>query len=227
VLAAVGVLALGLGAGSATAAEAYPRERQAIERVMKSEDFHVETRKQPKRHFKATESSSESRSAPGMAMLGVVFFWLIIAAGAGWLGWLIYKNRHLFLRNKSGTAAPAAPRTVMGMEITPDSLPADLLGAARGLWQSGDVRGALSLLYRGAVAWLVNVARLGVRESDTEGDCLRLAGTLPNETAIGYFSDLTEAWIGTAYASHALPGDRMERLLTSWPFFGNVEGRKP
>jgi hypothetical protein len=227
VLAAVGVLALGLGAGNATAAEAYPREREAIERVMKSEDFHIETREVPKKHFKEMESSRETHSAPGMAGLGEFFFWLIIAAGVVWIGWLIYKNWPLFSRRKSGPAAPATPRTVMGMEITPDSLPADLLGAARALWQAGDVRGALSLLYRGSVAWLVNVARLAVRESDTEGDCLRLAGTLPNEAAVGYFGDLTEAWIVTAYASHALPGDRMERLLTTWPFFGIAEGRKP
>lgn len=199
--------------------EAYPKDREIIERVMKQDDFKIEKRKVPVTRMRAKESTEFS---PGLAGLGEVIFWLIVVGVVGWLAWLIGKNLHLFKwrRRDAGEGGPVGPRTVMGMEITPDSLPADILAAARGLWQAGDARGALSLLYRGSVAWLVNVARLGIRESDTEGDCLRHAGTLPNEAAVGYFSDLTEAWIGTAYASHVPQGERMERLLRAWPFTG-------
>jgi len=204
--------------------EVYPKDREIIDRVMKQDDFKIEKRKFPVSRMRSKEPTEFS---PALAGFGAVIFWLVIAAVVGWLAWLIGKNLHMFKWRKrdAGDGGPVGPRTVMGLEITPDSLPADILAAARGLWQSGDTRGALSLLYRGSVAWLVNVARLGIRESDTEGDCLRHAGTLPNAAAVGYFSDLTEAWIGTAYASHYPPGERMERLLGSWPFTGLPGGQ--
>ncbi len=222
------ILLLGTtGAVRAADEEAYPTEKQVIERVMKDDDFIIHKRKVPKMR-KTSSSSSKTgfRADPDFGNIGAAIFWLIVATAVGWVAWLIYKNWHLLVRSKAPRAVePAGPRTILGMEITPDSLPRDLVAAARERWQAGDARGALSLLYRGSVAWLVGVAKLGIRESDTEEDCLRQAGTLPNAAATGYFSDLTDAWIHTAYAREVPAGPQMERLLQGWPFAGQLEGR--
>jgi hypothetical protein len=147
-----------------------------------------------------------------------LFYFCVAAASAGVI-WLIYANRHVFQRGTSSAAAkPAAPRTVMGMDVTPDSLPADILAAARAKWSAGDARAALSLLYRGALVWLVHVARLRIQESDTEGDCLRHSNQLPEEQKREYFSNLTGQWMGAAYAERSPQAKEMENLLGNWPF---------
>jgi hypothetical protein len=227
ILGAVVLLFGTAGAAGAAGEERYPTERQTIERVMKDDDFTVHKRKVPKmRKSSGSSSSSSSRMDPNFGNIGEAVFWLIVVTAVGWVGWLIYKNWHLLIRSKAPRGQePAGPRTILGMEITPESLPRDLLGTARERWLAGDARGALSLLYRGSVAWLVGVAKLGIRESDTEADCLRHAGTLPNATATGYFSDLTEAWIHTAYANETPSSQHMDRLLQAWPFAGQLEGR--
>ena len=43
------------------------------------------------------------------------------------------------------------------------------------LWDRGDHRAALALLYRGLLSRLVHVHRVPIRDSSTEGDCLALA----------------------------------------------------
>lgn len=68
-----------------------------------------------------------------------------------------------------------APTHVRDLDIRPESLPADIGGTARGLWDRGEHRAALSLLYRGLLSRLVHVHRVPIRDSSTEGDCLSMA----------------------------------------------------
>ncbi len=220
------ILILGVGVGTAAASEepakeaskdAYPAEKEAIRRVMAQEDFTVQ--KERRRVYRTREGRDWGSESALLSGVGNVIFYAMVAGVVGWLGWLIYKNRHLFLRGPAPLAQEEVKaRTIMGMDVSPDSLPADLIGAARACWQAGDARGALSLLYRGSVGWLVHVAQLRIRESDTEGDCLRHAEKLPDGARVGYFSDLTAAWIAAAYADQPPVRQRMENLLQGWPF---------
>ncbi len=200
--------------------------KDTIERVMAHEDFkvHKQIIKEPVDTFSSSGTGGGGFSA--IAGLGQVLFYGFLAFGIGWLIWIIYKNRDMFARGAPvNVAKPSAPRTLMGMDISPDSLPDDIAGAARQRWLAGDARGALSLLYRGSLVWLVHVARLSIRESDTEGDCLRHSSTLPEPVRRDYFSMLTGEWVDAAYAER-LPGqDRMETLLQSWPFANSAERR--
>ncbi len=139
-----------------------------------------------------------------------------------YIAMLLYRNRHYFMPG-AGTAkeavAAARARTVLGMEIGGDSLPDDIVAAARGAWQGGRKKEALSLLYRGAVSWLVESGRAPIRESDTEHDCLNHARlTEAARSKLGYLESLTGTWIGLAYGRSEPDDDEMERLLAAWPF---------
>ena len=115
-------------------------------------------------------------------------------------------------------AAPPAPRVVMGMDLSSDSLPASIPEAARQLWNHGQFLEAIRLLYRGSLAWMVSSARLPITESDTEADCLAHAGPLGSTREGQYFTALTGIWTAAAYAGQLPPHDTADSLFSSWPF---------
>jgi hypothetical protein len=98
------------------------------------------------------------------------------------------------------------PRTFLGLDLDPASLPEDIAGTARSLWQSGDRIGALSLLYRGALVKLGARGALEIPESATEFECVRAVRRTQPEAVASAFGALTGSWIRTRYA-HAPPTD--------------------
>jgi len=80
------------------------------------------------------------------------------------------------------SAAPdgefTAPTHVQDLDIRPESLPPNVGAAARALWDRGEHRAALALLYRGLLSRLAHVHQLPVRDSSTEGDCLALSARI-------------------------------------------------
>jgi hypothetical protein len=152
-------------------------------------------------------------------VIGYVIFWAAIAFALWKLIEFIIKNRHsLKMRPRSDAARVPVARSVMGLDVTPDSLPDDIVAAARAKWEEGDFHGALSLLYRGSLSWLLIHASLPVRDSDTEGDCLRHTRNLPDSPPRGYFEKLTVQWIAAAYGDRAPANDIMRGLFDGWPF---------
>ena len=125
--------------------------------------------------------------------------WITIALLAGWLG--VYLIR-AFRNSRSDTEAADAfvpPTHVRNLDIRPESLPANIGAAARKLWEKGDHRAALSLLYRGLLSRLSHVHRVPILDSSTEGDCLLLLpGRVPAKTS-DYASQLVDAWRGFVY----------------------------
>jgi hypothetical protein len=88
---------------------------------------------------------------------------------------------------------------VRNLDIRPESLPTNIGAAARALWDRGDHRGALSLLYRGLLSRLTHVHRVPIVDSSTEGDCLiLLSGRVPAGTG-EYAARLVDAWRTTVY----------------------------
>ena len=111
------------------------------------------------------------------------------------------------------------PETLFGLDIRPESLPDDIPAAAWAFWEKGEPSQALGLLYRGALARLVQRDGAPVRASWTEGDCLRFVETTEERAGKGrvdYFTRLTRAWQSTAYAHR--PPDRAaaEALVRHW-----------
>ena len=103
--------------------------------------------------------------------------------------------------------AELLPSHVNELDIRPESLPADIAGAARALCQRREFRAALSLLYRGALSRLVHDHRVAIRAASTEGECVRLAAAVLPASGSAYFERLVGAWQTEVYAGRpADPG---------------------
>lgn len=110
-----------------------------------------------------------------------------------------------------GTAAGPLPSHVRDLDIRPESLPDRIGEAAAALWQKGEHRAALSLLYRGALSRLVHQHQVPIRAASTEGECLALAARRLAPERSAYFGRLVQAWQLAVYGAR-LPGN--ESVLT-------------
>ncbi|NNF97018.1 MAG: DUF4129 domain-containing protein, partial [Halobacteria archaeon] len=108
--------------------------------------------------------------------------------------------------------------TLFGMDIQPASLPKDIAAESRRLWQDGQHRQALSLLYRGSLSRLVNNHLLELNDSMTEGDVLNCArsASLPDDL-LSFLQQLTLAWQTVAYAHRQPAENKVDSLLKDWP----------
>jgi hypothetical protein len=110
------------------------------------------------------------------------------------------------------------PDMLFGLDVRPDSLPDDVASAARALLANGDRRGALSLLYRGALIYVIHDGKVEILRGDTEGLCVRnvsrqyggQAASLPQ-----YFAELVNAWQRIAYAGLAATTNQAGTSATS------------
>jgi hypothetical protein len=158
----------------------------------------------------ADESRPERSSEPEPGYLGWLFQligWfaqsarvLVLVAVAILAGLLaIYLVRLIRSRGPSKVKRPTAPTHVQDLDIRPESLPDNIGAAARTLWDSGEHRAALSLLYRGVLSRLVHVHNVPIRDSSTEGDCLRLTATRLREEQRKYVALLIQVWLQAVY----------------------------
>lgn len=91
------------------------------------------------------------------------------------------------------------PTHVRDLDIRPESLPEDVGAAARTLWDAGQRRAALALLYRGLLSRLAHTYRVPIRDSSTEGDCLSLASSRVEPSTFAYAHRLVGAWQQSVY----------------------------
>jgi hypothetical protein len=137
--------------------------------------------------------------------------WAAIVLLVAWIA--VYLTRSIRGRQTTpGADAFVPPTHVRNLDIRPESLPANIGRAARTLWDKGDHRAALSLLYRGLLSRLTHVHRVPIRDSSTEGDCLvLLTGVVPPKTG-DYSARLVGAWQGMVYGGTDAPADAVYSL---------------
>ena len=197
--------------------EKYKESKEKIDEIKKHEDFKVYKEK-----YKVPKASSLASSAPigglaevftalGYALLGILLFILL-----GAIVWLIMRARTL-RGSSSVNVVREKARVVMGMEVTAASLPDDLMSVARGLWSAGENLQAMSLLYRGALAWWIDRASVDIVESDTEGDCMKRVEKSARGD-VGYFQDLTDLWMKAAYNMNVPLDVELDELCRKWPY---------
>lgn len=217
-----GAVVLGLlvmGGGATEAAEA-GGPQDVIEEILKDPDFEVHT-ETSKRWTGWNWDWDWSWGSGGgvMEALALILKFVFFGGLVALLVWLLYRYRHLFA-GRGGDRVPrheAAARVVMGMEVTPESLPGDVAASALQAWREGRHHEALSLLYRGSIAWMIRDGGVEIAESDTENDCL---GRVRREGAghADYFEELTGEWVRLAYACERPDDARVETLCGRWPF---------
>jgi hypothetical protein len=146
-----------------------------------------------------------------MTEAGRVAVWVVAAV---LLALVLVGLRH-WIRVRAGAVKGSAggplPSHVRDLDIRPESLPDRIGEAAAALWQKGEHRAALSLLYRGALSRLVHQHQVPIRAASTEGECLALAARRLAPERSAYFGQLVQAWQLAVYGAR-LPDD--ERVIT-------------
>ena len=194
---------------------------KAVQKVLKEPEFEIHKIQTKEWVSDNKDIKEESPDLPNLSFfgaLGELLFWLLILGLVVWLVIYLVNNRHQFVSRSVSKVPVRAPKVVMGMNITRESLPDDIVAAARAAWAAGDFKEALSLLYRGSLSWLVNRRRVPISDSDTEEDCLVQVLQAGEKTEAEYFRHLTGAWVQVAYAVLPVSNDEMGRLCDQWPF---------
>ena len=158
----------------------------------------------------------EDRVSPAAAPVAGVLRVLLIAGVGQVLVVIVFQavRARLGERERTREARAAPPTALMGLDLRPESLPADVPGEARALWERGEHAPALSLLYRGALARLVHSHELTLPASATEGDCLQAVREARGPAA--WFARLTAAWQAVAYSGRTPEGAEVLALCDEW-----------
>jgi hypothetical protein len=139
-----------------------------------------------------------------LAQSGRVLVWVAAAVLVAFL--LVYLARVIQggggLRGRAGQFS--APSFVRDLDIRPESLPPDIGAAALVLWEQGEHRAALALLYRGLLSRLAHVHAVPIRDSSTEGDCLAIATRHLRAERLAYVSSLIRTWQSAVYGGEAI-----------------------
>ena len=147
--------------------------------------------------------------------VAAILKYLLIGALALLLGYALWSRRERLRRALSHSLGATPEPEAEGPPRA--ALPADLAAVAQALWDRGDTRGALALLYRGALA------RLELGDDATERECLRAAARLPQAA---YLTELLRAWQAAAYAGRA-PESAQRALCAAWSGQFQAPGGRP
>jgi hypothetical protein len=152
--------------------------------------------------------------AQAIGEVGRVAIWLIGGVLLALAVYLLIRHRE---RWRGRSAERVVPQSVFGLDVRPASLPEDVVAAARSALGAGDVRGALSLLYRGALSALIHAGGVDFQSGDTEGECWRRASPVLSDDGNAYFRSLLDAWLVTAYAHRPPAAADLVDLCDRWP----------
>jgi len=194
-----------------------------IKRILASPDF--DEYKPVKRWRSITQKEEEQRKDPfsGQFWRNLGLLLSDISQGLMWIAIVVLVPLLLYvLRNflpEPGTARAEKyepPTNLFGLNVAPESLPADIPGTARQLVSQGRLREALSLLYRGALSALMHRHRIVIHAGDTEGDCTSSAASALGVSGADYFRSLVATWQQIAYGSSPPLPDQVDVLCRGW-----------
>lgn len=148
----------------------------------------------------------------GASVKGVLI--AVLAAGVAWLAWYLVRHRRPGLAADAPDAGDVPSATALTDRDEP--MPERLADAVLALWQAGDRRDALALLYRGTVERVAQRLDQPVRPQATEADAVAQARLLEGD-ASGHVIRIVRTWQVAAYAGRYPADDDLRRLLAGWP----------
>ncbi|MDX1298168.1 MAG: DUF4129 domain-containing protein [Pseudomonas sp.] len=160
--------------------------------------------------FKLTELW---KSIDGVALLFEVLLWATLF---GLLTWLLWRYRDWLSTFAGRMRLPQRqqhqpPQQLFGLEVAPQSLPADIPGEVERLWDA-QPRAALGLLYRALLSRLLHEQRLPLKSAHTEAEVLQLVQALEQQNLSHFSQTLTGHWQNLAYG-HQLPPPALKLSL--------------
>ncbi|WP_226648862.1 DUF4129 domain-containing protein [Microbulbifer variabilis] len=179
------------------------------------------------------EDSSEINWGALIAKPIELLLWIAVIAGLIYLGW---RHREAILSSLRWQHTPKkkveVPETLFGLDVRQSSLPDDVCAEVLRLWQAGEQRTGLGLLYRATLSHLIEDFHFHFGDHLTESECAQLVSrrhrtaddTLrPVSAPLSQFvQQLTGSWQQLAYA-HRPPADpQVSELCQQWQeVFGN------
>ncbi|WP_426344292.1 hypothetical protein ACN9MU_05840 [Pseudoduganella sp. R-32] len=155
------------------------------------------------------------------AILAGVFKFALIAGAIALVSWLLWRYAAPLRFSLAAAPEPRLATEVGGLDIREESLPADVAGAVRALWQQGQQRAALALLYRATLSRLVSRQSLKLHHGATEGECLaqarsaNAAGTL-DSASLALADQATTLWLNAAYGARWPAAETVAALCSRW-----------
>ncbi|SEA14122.1 DUF4129 domain-containing protein [Microbulbifer marinus] len=189
------------------------------------------------------DPEGKSEWGPFIGLLIEVLLW---AAAIGLLAYLLWRYREPIRQSlrfhKKTEPNKAAPDTLFGLDVRQSSLPQDVCAEVLCLWQSGDQRASLGLLYRATLSHLIESYQFAFGDHLTESECAQLVRLrqrqpeasprqasepqqAPRPVSAGlsdFVQQLTASWQQLAYAHRAPATARVQSLCDQWQeAFGN------
>ncbi|WP_353572993.1 DUF4129 domain-containing protein [Candidatus Albibeggiatoa sp. nov. BB20] len=204
------------------------QSKQYIEQVLQQSEFETVEKQQYWKYIGDSLASEDSEATEGWqlplswislwAQLFEVLLWITIA---GVIGWIIYKTLQnpalqQWLNQKQSNIYQ--PQVTFSLIPKPenDSLPDNIAQQTWELWEQGEHRQAVSLLYRGTLLQLQQQYEMAIYDSATENECVRLVRRTQGVDLSTYFSRLTRAWQILAYGKHLPDSNEIQQLCEQW-----------
>jgi hypothetical protein len=160
----------------------------------------------------------DSRHFGALATLIEVALWAAVICAIGVLALYYRDGLQAFVNPRPRPAEKnqrPRPAQAFGLDLSRETLPADIAASAESLWQSNP-RAALGLLYRALLSHLLHDFDMPLKAADTEGQVLERIQQLQLPALLALSQDLTTHWQNMAYG-HRLPPDHVQReLCDAW-----------
>ena len=183
--------------------------RTEIDSIMQRHTLREETVRRPK------QPDIEVRSNRFMEVISTIIQLLLVAMVVGLVIWVVIKLRvweFVIKRSKTDDVLDSTVTIVhdeqMGLELPPN-----IAAEASRAWRQGRAREALSLLYQGALQYLIVKHSCPIEICDTERTCTRVvAKSVPTHSS--GFNRLSLMWQQVAYGKKKLADQEFHHLLT-------------
>jgi hypothetical protein len=104
---------------------------------------------------------------------------------------------------------------LFGLEVTEEAIQENVVDKVLALFENGEPRAALSLLYGSTLARLLHHHDCSFHDGMTEGECLRLVKRDAKPQS-AHFRQLTNLWVQLAYAHREPDLEQIQALCVDW-----------
>lgn len=153
-----------------------------------------------------------------LATLIEVLLWGAVIGAIGLLIWRYRAWLQAFVSRRpalKGKVTRPVPQQAFGLDLSRETLPADIAASAESLWQSSP-REALGLLYRALLSHLLHDYNMALKPADTEGQVLERVEKLQQPALLAFSKNLTGHWQNMAYGHRLPPAHLQQELCDGW-----------